>query len=354
MAFAAHPPLPNTRSGELDYDGAGQEAMRPRMRELAREVPNLLEDIKRNLRALVAHYVVRALPMRARECVDDMWVSVGKLSMRELMSDCDEPEIVEDIANRVVDDCHRIEIRTRMRTSMLSTVLAMTHDQYVAFLEDPGVCMEWFFDKEPKEFRDILDTWTTELMGDAMCILDEKRRRREARLVLVRAEEAEKARRADKQQREAEAKKSQRARKQQQNAEKQREARQAREAKEEARAAKWRIGSGGSKRDEKTVPAFFEDDIYPSSPAAAPPVTPSTPPPRSQAAVPSSQAAAVLTECRVCMEDVRGCAIAFPCGHNQVCDTCAAALVRDKLLACVQCMEPVCMYVSHDGECLCS
>ena len=215
--------------------------------------------------------------------------------------------------------------------------------------------MDWFF--EPSQFQEIMDAWTTKLLADATVILDENRQRRHARAVLVRAEETEKARRAEKKQREAEAKKSQRSRKQQLNAEKQRAARQAREAREEARAAKWRIGTSAAKAETK-APTFSEDDIYPttipqpSSSAAAVAVSAVAVSAVAVSAV--ATVAAAVTECRVCMEDVTGCAIALPCGHNQVCDTCATALVRDKLLTCVQCQEPVCMYISNDGECLCT
>lgn len=316
------------------------------MLDLVRVVPELMKDLKFHLRALVANYVVRTLPAGVRESVDDAWILVGKESMRELLFDLDEPEVVDDIAVGVVENCDRTDIRNKMRALMLARAGNMTHAQYAAFLKEPDVCMGWFFHED---LRVVLDAWTTELLDDATAILDENRQRREARDILVRAEEAEAARREEKKRREAEAKRNRRSRKQQLNAEKQRAAREAKDAKEEARAAKWRIGTSGAKAQATITPAFSEDDIYP---AVAPP-----PPPAVQAPatpLPAVCVRAAFTECRVCMEDVQACAIAFPCGHDQVCETCAAALIRDKLLACVQCMEPVCMYISSEGECICT
>jgi hypothetical protein len=353
------------RSGELDYDGAGRKAFKPRLMELVRAVPDLVEKLKTHLRALVAHYVVRALPARARELIDDMWSLVGKQWMRELLSECDEPDVVDTVANKIVEDCDRADIRNRMRTEVLRRVLDMTHDQYAIFLEDPNVCVDWFF--EPPQFQKIMDAWATKLLADATVILDENRRRREAKAALIRAEETERARRAEKKQREAEAKKTQRSRKQQLNAEKQRAAKQAKEAKEEARVAKWRIGTSAARAQTAKVPTFSDEDIYPATPrpvshtaasaaaaSAAAASAAAASAAVSTAAVSTAAVSAAVTECRVCMEDVRGCAIALPCGHNQVCDACATALVRDKLLACLQCQQPVCMYMSHEGECLCT
>lgn len=309
--------------------------MRERMREFADCVsPQTMDKVKKNLHGLTEHYAVRSLPCTVREIIDGMWMDIGKGALRYFLEDCDaEEKEIAEIAHVVIERCPRHDLRLKMRMDVIKKALELEHDQYLGLLADPASCFEWIEAVDPDGLRSRADEWTRCLATDALGVMNARR----AREALIAAEEAEESKREDARRREAEDKKRQRTKKQLKHAEKQRAAREAKDARDEKRAAKWRQSQQSQPKPQPApLPLVWEgpehDDARPQPVTAAP----------------------RLVECRVCMEDVAAGAIAMPCGHDQVCDACASALVRDKLLACVQCMEPVCMYVSHDGECICT
>ena len=332
----------------MDFQGSAKAIMRTRMREFADALPVAsMDSVKKNLRGLADHYAVRSLPSTVRCVIDGMWENVGKTTIRYILDGCHvDAAVIAEVSDLAVERCPRRDLRLKMRTDILKKALKMTHDEYVCILADPTGCFEWLDAIDPDGLRALVDDWTGSLTITGLGLLDARR----ARDALLAAEDAEELKKAEERRRDADEKKQLRAKKQFKQAEKQRAARQAKEAKDEKRAAKWRQQQ--PKQRPKQLEVVWE--VHDEADAETAKTAVETAETAVETVETQAQAAKEVIECRVCMDDVVGGAIAMPCGHDQVCDACATALVRDNLLACVQCMEPVCMYISHYGECICT